>query len=373
VGKVTKFIYGVSALFVFSSPVVAELRPDIAACEELKNSEMQEQIELCKAHPGCNLIMGSKKTCASAKTFFTKLKAAVGYGTKSLFGYSMEVTSNHVFEASLSDAAKAVEQLPSVRQALEGTWWNASKETRDQQIEKYGIHALGILARVDAADKTVLETTYGGSGKAVWVGTTHGTFLTYNDKDYPDGYGVMFFDDGEIHRGRSFNYKISGDGDFLFPNGQRRIGYADNNKSHKDFDQVFAYSSGAVYQGRLGEGGRSGKGVLKWANGNVKEEGFFENDRLVTGKRYSEDGATVTVVEKPVPVVAPVSPPPPSPPTYTPPPVVVPAAISTPSKPAPARKPAKTIKQPVKSTAQESTDDACARITIVNGKKICDE
>ncbi len=278
-----------------------EISPQIANCEELKEVDIQAQIDLCTAHAGCNLILESKKSCAAAKTFLDKLKAAVGAGTKTFFSYSKKVTSNHVFEASLSDAAKAVEQLPAVRQILEGTWWNASKETRDQMIGKYGVHALGLLARVDAAGKTVLELSYGSSGKAVWVGDTHGTFLTYNDKDYRHGYGVLFFDDGEIHRGKSFDSKISGEADFLRPNGLRRVGYADDNRPHKDFDQVIVYPSGEVYQGRVDANvRRSGKGVLMWPNGKIKEEGIFEKEKLTLGKRYSEEGSLVAEVDKPV-------------------------------------------------------------------------
>ena len=117
-----KITCGILALLLLATPAVAELRPDIANCEELKDADTQAQIELCTAHAGCNLIMGSKKSCVAAKAFLDNLKAAVGKGTKTFFGYSKEVTSNHVFEASLSDAAKKVEQLPEVRKVLEGTW-----------------------------------------------------------------------------------------------------------------------------------------------------------------------------------------------------------------------------------------------------------
>ncbi|MBI5451561.1 MAG: hypothetical protein HY940_09425 [Gammaproteobacteria bacterium] len=279
------------ALLLLSLPAMAGLRPDIANCEELKDADIQEQIKLCTAHAGCDLIMGSKRSCVTAKTFLVNLKAAVGEGTKSLFGYRKKVTSNHVFTASLSDAARKVEQLPAVRTILEGNSWDASKEARDARVKEYGVYALGLLAQIDAADKDVLKLTYGTTGKIIYIGKIHSGFLN-NGGEYPSGYGTMFFDNGEIHRGDFFNTSVSGKGDFLLANGVRRIGWVgDNDAPHKNFDQVVVYPGGEVYQGRLDVHVKpSGKGTLKWPNGNLKEEGLYEFGKLVAGKRYNEDG-----------------------------------------------------------------------------------
>lgn len=97
----------------------AQLNSNAADCNELKDPDVMFQMDLCKAHAGCRLVMGIHNTCVSAKKFFTNLKEQVGEGVKSLFGYKKEVTSDMVFEASLSDRQRALEKNDSWREKIE--------------------------------------------------------------------------------------------------------------------------------------------------------------------------------------------------------------------------------------------------------------
>lgn len=67
-------------------------------------------MELCSAHLGCRMVLGIQNTCAKAEKFINNLANAVGEGVKTMFGFRKELTSDKVFEASLSDKQRAVEK-----------------------------------------------------------------------------------------------------------------------------------------------------------------------------------------------------------------------------------------------------------------------
>jgi hypothetical protein len=56
----------------------AQHSQDIAVCSELKAPAMVEQIEICKAHAGCRMVMSVQSTCIKAQIFFSQLKIQVG-------------------------------------------------------------------------------------------------------------------------------------------------------------------------------------------------------------------------------------------------------------------------------------------------------
>jgi hypothetical protein len=92
------------------SAALAQASPEIAKCGELQSEGAKFQMELCSAHLGCRMVLSIQNTCAKAEKFITNLSNVVGEGVKTIFGYRKELTSEKVFEASLSDKQRAVEK-----------------------------------------------------------------------------------------------------------------------------------------------------------------------------------------------------------------------------------------------------------------------
>ncbi len=241
------------------------------------------------------MIMRSYESCAKAKTFFEKLKAAIGDGGSGWFG-RRKVLSEHVFEAHLSDVAKKLDQEPEVKKKLLGGLDEASRKKKREDLQKtWGSNVkLGLLEYVRAADDDTLSFN---NGQAIYIGTVK------DGRTYQ--HGTMYFSSGTIIRGK-FDYvtpRTSGDVDKIYPDGRRRVGYDDyenTGKPLKDMPQHVAELNGDIYEGGLdGNEKRNGQGTLKDANGKLKETGTFSNGELYIGKRYDESGAIIAQVDKP--------------------------------------------------------------------------
>ena len=76
----------------FGVPAHAQVSPELANCEELRDSAASTQMASCNAHIGCNMVLKLKKTCANANGFLGKLKA--------MLADRREITNNDVFEAN---------------------------------------------------------------------------------------------------------------------------------------------------------------------------------------------------------------------------------------------------------------------------------
>ena len=75
----------------------AQVNPEIANCEEVKDESTLTQMELCGAHIGCGMVLKLQKVCAKAKGFLDRLKGALSGRDK--------VTNNDVFDAGAPELA----------------------------------------------------------------------------------------------------------------------------------------------------------------------------------------------------------------------------------------------------------------------------
>jgi hypothetical protein len=270
--------------------VYAQSDDNPANCNELKDPDVQFQMDLCKAHVGCRLVMGIHNTCVKAKKFLNNIKEQVGEGVKSFFGTRKEVTSDMVFEASLDDKQRAVTQ---------------DKEWKD---------------KVDAVKEGQKK-----AGKDVLTGqsTDGGTWTYIGDvrQGKENGTGAMFFSNGQIQRGefkdgmqngaidmiqasgvRStgtyLNNQMSGEGFRLYEGGGKyKGGFAENSRNGAG---ILEYSNGLRYEGNFKSGDYSGDGIIYRSDGTVMQRGVFEKSELSVGKKYDSNGAVLADVNKPL-------------------------------------------------------------------------
>ncbi len=97
----------------------------------MKDPDTQFQLELCKAHPGCKLVMGIHSSCVRVKKFLISLNEQIGEGVKTLFGRKKEVTNGMVFEASLNDTQRTVEDKPGWKESIDAAREGQKREGKD--------------------------------------------------------------------------------------------------------------------------------------------------------------------------------------------------------------------------------------------------
>ena len=272
------------AAMPISSP--AQVNPQIANCEEIKDEDSKFQADLCSAHLGCKLVFGIQKTCAKAKQFLGNLKAAIGEGVQGFFGKKKEVTPDAVFQATLNDKTRAAQDMPEV-----------------DRVTKL------LTDGVKVAPSNVL------SGK----GTNDSTWVYYGDarEGRANGFGTRIFSSGQVERGNYSDDNLNGLTDRVFANGTREIGVTSEGKlqgvgvkASTDGDLsvgVFSYGNlqngrKELWDGRAWEGKFSDDGVLLEGKiyrrpGELLEEGKFDRfGALSVGKRYVS-GSTIEVDE----------------------------------------------------------------------------
>jgi hypothetical protein len=268
----------------------AQLHDNAANCNELKDPDVMFQMDLCKAHAGCRMVMGIHSTCVKAKKFFTNLKEQIGEGVKGLFGYRKEVTSDMVFEASMDDKQREVEK--------DKKWKSAADSVREG---------------LKTASKEQLNGKF--SDGSAW------TYIGDMKTGAMEGKGTVFFSTGEILRGEfsngkrdgavdeiqptgvrtTANYVLNekyGEGNKLMSNGEKYQGeYAVNKRSGRG---VYTFPNGQRYEGEFQNDDYHGQGVLYRADGTVVERGIYEKDKLYVGKRYNAKGDVIAEVNKPL-------------------------------------------------------------------------
>jgi hypothetical protein len=268
----------------------AQLHENAANCNELKDPDVMFQMDLCKAHVGCRMVMGIHSSCVKAKKFFTNLKEQVGEGVKGLFGYRKEVTSDMVFEASMDDKQRAVEQDKS---------WKAKADSVREGLK--------------TASKEQLNGKLSDGSAWTYIGDVKAGAM--------EGKGTVFFSDGEIQRGEfsqgqsngtvdsikpigtrtTADYvqeKMNGDGKVLLSNGATYQGNYSENK--RNGNGIYTFSNGNRYEGEFKNGDSHGQGVLYRANGSVMERGIYDADKLSVGKQYDAKGTVIAEINKPL-------------------------------------------------------------------------
>jgi hypothetical protein len=279
----------VVAVVVFAAavapvPVLAQVKAELAGCEQLNGAATREWVDLCLPHTGCKMTLNAHKTCAGAKTFVDNLALAIGQGTKTLFGHRKEVTPDAVFEAVITPKGRVLDTLPETREVVAGI----RKHIRD-----------------NPGEPSSGQMTDGES----WV-----EYVEIRDGK-ADGAGVLFFSSGVLLRG---GWKGNGWVDQVnVESDYRAVGERVNGKRA---GKVNAHSrTGHLLIGRLtgpdliegrivrpdgtryeglyvasNLGRKDGKEFR--ADGSLAEEGRFGPKGLELGKRYDAAG-TITVVD----------------------------------------------------------------------------
>ena len=283
-------IAGLAVSTVTPAIVHAQINPEIANCEELKDEATLTQVNACVGHPGCALVIAIHKTCVRAKRFLNNLREAIGEGTRGFFGPRREITPDAIFEASLTDRTRALNTLP---------------ETQDM--------AASIRSSVREVRNETISVPLTDGRAAVYYGEV---------KDGKgEGFGTYIAPSGYMQRGKFIGNRLNGVGEEVFPDGSRAVGnfvndrlsgqgaYAGENGSLN----VGRYEDGLLAEGRArrADGSRmegrfepgknaSGQrtnfiaeGKQYRADGTLREEGRYESGRFSVGKLYDPTGTTV--------------------------------------------------------------------------------
>jgi hypothetical protein len=285
-----RFFAGLSLLLALSIGH-AQSDDNPANCNELKDPDITFQMELCKAHAGCRMVMSIHNSCVKTKRFLTNLKEQIGEGVKGLFGYRKEVTSDHVFEASMDDKQRSVTQ--------DKEWKDKADAIRDGQ-KKTG--------------NEVLTGASTGGGTWTYIGEISG--------GKKNGQGTTFYSTGQIERGEFRDNARNGAIDMIEPDGRRSTGsyvsdsmtgmgyrlYPDGAAKYKggfvanqrSGPGVLEFSNGTRYDGNFKVGEYSGEGVIFRNDGSIAQRGVFEKNELSVGKKCDAAGVVVAEVNKPL-------------------------------------------------------------------------
>lgn len=291
-------------------PGAAQVNPEIASCGELKDEATVTQADLCAAHIGCRFVLNIQKTCARAKGYLERLRAAMAppeapadgpppqsplerlksalvEGRNTLFGSPKGVTPDAVFAATLGDESRG--------EAVRSLGGDAAAQRQAQDIGK----------QVREAWNTSELTGKSPSGKD-WV-----YYGQARDGQF-QGLGTVIYSDGEVQRGEFKDSQRQGQVDILLASGSRRVGKEDGSTTEglwvapsgamekgtnwKDgtFIGTRTEADGSSFVGRM-EKGKRVDGTVYRADGSVTERGRYENGVLSVGERLSADGTAVAV------------------------------------------------------------------------------
>ncbi|MBX9906223.1 MAG: hypothetical protein K2Y31_17905 [Burkholderiales bacterium] len=258
---------------VAGGPARAQVNPELANCEELRDETTRTQVNFCTAHVGCALVMRIHKVCASVKTFLNRLN--------DLSLAKLEPDMNDVFDA----AAPPVDNDPAytrAAQTLRSAYANQSdKELRTGTTEK--------------------GTTWVYQGPIV-DGRWNGTAI------YASSSGSMaraeFVNGRQVGKGEFTNLRYRSIGDtrsFLregkgiqrYENGDRYEGQFSTHLPHGRGIMTFI-SSGDVYEGDFAKGRLSGQGTLTSPGGNKYEGAFLDGHFHGQGTLSLKSGERLT-------------------------------------------------------------------------------
>lgn len=245
----------IACISVVPAVVQAEVNPEIANCEELKDPDTLTQAELCSAHLGCRLVFAIHKTCTKAKRFITNLKDAIGEGTKGLLGTRKEITPDAIFEASLTEKTRVLDTLPESR--------DMAAAIREKLRGKSG--------------ETLTGTSSDGSNWVYYGEVQDGS---------AQGVGTRIFSSGAIARG-NFKNELHGQGESVVVGRGRHV--AEHFYGNRDGEGAWAGESGARFVGKF-ENSNMKDGKLLDYDG-TRTEGRFKENKLVEGKIYRPNGS----------------------------------------------------------------------------------
>ena len=219
-----------------------------------------------------------------------RLQAAIGEGTKTLFGYRKEVTPDAVFTAALG-----ADEMQKPR--LLGQRAEVQKEAQE------------IASRVREVGNGDLLTGSRDNGTRPWVyyGQTSGGEAS--------GIGTRIYADGEIQRGQTMNDTLSGAGEVLSKSGSRFVGkyselgsgqrtgieFEKDGSSFKGTrsggfsDGTYSRADGTYFVGLRDPHGARIQGRESRADNSLIEEGRYEGNVLSVGMRYDTAGVATTV------------------------------------------------------------------------------
>lgn len=272
----------------FINPTFAQTpsNTDAANCEELKDSEVGLELDLCTAHAGCVLAMGIQKACVKTKKFLTNLKTIMTRddaqakeaqaADTSIFGKlkmfigglgKKEVNANQVFEASMSDEMRT-------SQATDKDWWDK---------------AALIRAGVAKADQAVLTGQIADGSKWTFIGDV---------KDgKANGWGAQYWSSGHIMRGEFKDNNLHGMGDSQTPANFRTMGSFVNGSPNGE--NIRMESTGRVIKGNYVNGKLDGYGSMYGADGVLLSKGIWSEGSLYVGETYDALGVVLKKIDKP--------------------------------------------------------------------------
>lgn len=307
----------VTLLVCLPVTVSAEVNPEIANCEEIKDEATQTQADFCSAHVGCKLVMGIHKTCAKVKTFLDRLKEKVGEGTQTLFGRRKEVDAVQVFEA-YRETELADPRLASYRDKASSPQWSnltsgaqaiRASMSKDSLRKEAGFFENGGLKSVRyedvAADQDVRSiqfiynegrlTAFSSKRMATAPYTTTGPFESFASDGGANVSGRMGGDPPGERRTlmRLVNNSIF-EGVQLDSPEQLRRGFF-------SLRGTLTRADGTSFNGQMewtikDQSWRRIEGAEYGADGKKREEGQYRNDALAEGKRYAPDGKLLASV-----------------------------------------------------------------------------
>jgi hypothetical protein len=272
-----------------ATSVMAQLSPEVAKCGELQTDGAKFQMELCSAHLGCRMVLGIQNTCAKAEKFIAKLSTAVGEGVKTLFGYRKEVTSDHVFEASLSERQRAVERDSSWREKLEPIR-NVTKQVKED-IKANGDAMVSVGELNQQGFVKVNGTQFIKSPNSLFISRVVGADDNYagTKKDTIDLIGdtreVVAYSSFDERRGNTL-YANGSEyrGDSLMKNGQ----YIRNGRG------TLIATDGRQMEGIFVNDGFS-EGTIRRRDGTLAAKGKWDSaGNLAQGQIFDETGIVVT-------------------------------------------------------------------------------
>lgn len=293
-----------------AAPVLAQVNPEIANCEEVKDEATQTQIDFCTAHAGCKLVMGIQNTCAKVKTFIERLREKVGDGTRSLFGTRRTVDATQVYGAL---EAMAAEPPAYKKSALTEKWKQAAQSaekdmksmSKDSVTEEETLTG-GLFGRkIDTPN--LARYTYKENGKTTKLvfikdksGEVTASQFSLDENNRPTGAATAVSTSGEK---ALFLRSGANDPSILHAskNGDISEGIAENFRigsigAGKFFYNLtqgqYTFADGTYFVGRasIGEKMNPIEGVQYTKDGKKMMEGLFREGRLAEGKTYGSDG-----------------------------------------------------------------------------------
>lgn len=279
----------IATLFTLTTPLYAQPSDRAAAdCEELSDPDIKYQLDLCTAHVGCGLVMGIHKACVKSKKFLTNLKNIITRddtevkeaqaADTSLFGKlksfvgglgKKEVTSNQVYEASMSDQARSLQ--------------STDKDWKDS--------AAPIKTGISKADKQQL-TGAGANGSSATY-----TYVGDVKDGKANGWGTQYWSTGQITRGQFKDDGLNGSGEIALANGAQRLGSFQN--GNLEGSGLSLLADGRIYKGQFSGDAWHGTGAVYRADGTLIANGQYAKNALSVGTVYDPQGNITQSIDKP--------------------------------------------------------------------------